>query len=166
LGVTESAFIGSWTSCERPASEGALSTRLPPTQGRAVEDFAVLPTENAPIAEVGEYLAGFLADISSARDVATPEEENRLARQLFNGVLIENRTAVEVTPRPDLLPFFVSVSDLNTYGRKRRGLLSQQTPSAWLHSCSRPALQTRRNAERGICFAEATCHEAFSRAVI
>ena len=84
------------------------------------EELAVLPTENAPTAEVGEYLARFLADISTAWEVATPEEKNRLARQLFNRVLIENRTAVEVTPRPDLLPFFATVSNVIWEGRKRR----------------------------------------------
>jgi hypothetical protein len=45
------------------------------------------------------------ADVSLAWQIATPEERNKLARQLFNKVQIENRTAVEVTPRPDLLPF-------------------------------------------------------------
>lgn len=54
--------------------------------------------------------------------MTTPEERNRLARQLFNAVRIENRTAVEVTPRPDLLPFFAKLASSSvTQGRKRRG---------------------------------------------
>ncbi len=66
----------------------------------------------------------YLADIALAWQVATPEERNRLARQLFNRVVIDNRTAVAVTPRPDLLPFFAAMtgdpSSLMTHGRKRR----------------------------------------------
>jgi hypothetical protein len=53
------------------------------------------------------------------------EASCRIARHMLNKVTVENRTAVEVTPRPDLLPFFVSVSDPNAYGRKRRGTVSR-----------------------------------------
>lgn len=89
------------------------------------EELTVLPEGTAPTKELGEYLAQYLADISSAWEVATPEEKNRLARQLFSSVLIENRTAVEVTPRPDLLPFFATVSNVIWEGRKRRGMATR-----------------------------------------
>ena len=52
----------------------------------------------------------FLADVASAWTVATPEERNKLARQLFVSVVIRNRTAVAVVPRPDLRPFFVTIT--------------------------------------------------------
>lgn len=89
------------------------------------EELALLPVESKPTKELGDRLAEYLADISSAWEVATPEEKNRIARQLFNRVVIENRTAVEVTPRPDLLPFFATVSNVIWEGRKRRGMATR-----------------------------------------
>ena len=58
---------------------------------------------------MGERLAAYLADVAQAWGAATPEERNRLARQLFAEAVIENRTVVAVKPRPDLLPFFAGV---------------------------------------------------------
>ncbi len=72
--------------------------------------------------------AAFLADLPAAWQAATPEERNKLARELFGEVAVDNRTAVAVAPRPDLVPFFEAVacqpSDDLTYGRKRRGRFS------------------------------------------
>lgn len=84
------------------------------------EELAMLPAAGAPQEEVGVSLARFLADVRAARDVATGEKKNWLARRLFNAVAIENGTVVEATPRPELLPCFVSVSEPNTFWRKRR----------------------------------------------
>ena len=58
---------------------------------------------------MGERLAAFLADVASAWKVATPTERNKLARQLFARVVVRNRTAVAVVPRPDLRPFFFAL---------------------------------------------------------
>jgi hypothetical protein len=68
-----------------------------------------LPEESATSEDAGRRLAKFLADLPSAWAVATPDERNRLARQLFGEAIIENRTVVAVKPRPELLPFFESV---------------------------------------------------------
>ena len=58
---------------------------------------------------VARQLAAFLANILAAREVTTPDELNRLARQLFAETVIDSRTVMTVKPRPELLPFFQSV---------------------------------------------------------
>ena len=75
-------------------------------KAKIAEDLAALPVDGNPESDAGTVLAGFLADIGSAWVMATPDERNRLARQLFGKVVIANRTAVAVVPRPDLRPFF------------------------------------------------------------
>jgi site-specific DNA recombinase len=87
--------------------------------------LAALPeAQGNPDEAVGRRLVGFLADLASAWQVATPLERNRMARQLFVEVIVENRTAVAVVPRPDVRPFFESLScqvpDEMTRWRKRR----------------------------------------------
>jgi site-specific DNA recombinase len=94
------------------------------------EQLAAIPSSTDDLAEAAtERLASYLADLAQAWQVATPEERNKLARQMFNGVQIENRTAVAITPRPDLLPFFATLasetSSVMTHGRKRRGTVPQ-----------------------------------------
>jgi hypothetical protein len=77
---------------------------------KAVSDMlAALPAESNPESDAGEQLAAFLADVASAWRVATPTERNKLARQLFQSVVVSNRTAVAVVPRPDLRPFFFAL---------------------------------------------------------
>jgi DNA invertase Pin-like site-specific DNA recombinase len=77
---------------------------------KAVADaLAALPTEGDPASDAGERLAAFLADVASAWKVSTPTERNKLARQLFASVVVSNRTAVAVVPRPDLRPFFFAL---------------------------------------------------------
>lgn len=73
-------------------------------------ELALLPDDGAADIDVGNRLAGFLGDVASAWTLATPEERNRLARQLFADVIVENRTAVAVTPRPALRPFFETLA--------------------------------------------------------
>lgn len=74
-------------------------------------ELAILPVEGtADAAEAGERLAGFLADVSRAWAIADQAERNRIARQLFNSVVVTNRTAVAIVPRPDLGPFFITVA--------------------------------------------------------
>ena len=50
-------------------------------------------------------LAEFLADVASAWEVATPEQQNKLARTLFEEIWIKDKVVV-VKPRPELDPFF------------------------------------------------------------
>jgi DNA invertase Pin-like site-specific DNA recombinase len=73
------------------------------------DKLAVLPPTGNPNSDAGERLAAFLADVASAWRVATPTERNKLARQLFASVVVSNRTAVAVVPRPDLRPFFFAL---------------------------------------------------------
>ncbi len=76
----------------------------------AVTDkLAALPVESDPESDAGDRLAAFLADVAGAWSVATPTERNKLARQLFASVVVSNRTAVAVVPRPDLRPFFFAL---------------------------------------------------------
>ncbi len=72
-------------------------------------ELAALPKEAEPSAAVAGRLAAYLADLAAAWRDATPEERNRIARQLFAEAVVENRTVVAVKPRPDLLPFFRTV---------------------------------------------------------
>ena len=51
-------------------------------------------------------LAQFLADVSSAWESATPEQQNKLARALFEEIWIKDKEVVFVKPRPELDPFF------------------------------------------------------------
>jgi DNA-binding CsgD family transcriptional regulator len=51
----------------------------------------------------------YLTDVESAWNAATPDESNKLARQLFAEAIVENRTVVAVKPRSDLFPFFLGV---------------------------------------------------------
>jgi hypothetical protein len=110
-------------------------------------ELAALPSSDAPASDIGQRLAAYLAEIALAWQIATPEERNKLARQMFNSVTIENRTAVEITPRPDLLPFFAVLaaesSNVMTYGRKRRGSL---TRDRCCYPALRPLLVSRATA--------------------
>jgi site-specific DNA recombinase len=74
------------------------------------EQLAALPMDREPDDATAERLAGFLADVASAWTVATPEERNRLARQLLSGAVVENKTVVAVVPRPEMAPFFQVVA--------------------------------------------------------
>ncbi len=51
-------------------------------------------------------LAEFLADVASAWEAATPEQQNKLARTLFEEIWIKDKEVVFVKPRPELDPFF------------------------------------------------------------
>ena len=87
--------------------EGDLDRAAYQAERTAVADkLTVLPAEGDPDSDVGRRLADFLADVGGAWRVATPAERNRLARQLFGSVVVSNRTAVAVVPRPDLRVFF------------------------------------------------------------
>ena len=65
--------------------------------------------------------------------VAAAAERDKIARQLFGTVVVTNRTAVAVVPRPDVRPFVETlecqVPDEMTRWRKRRGSVSRVHPS-------------------------------------
>ena len=94
------------------------------------ESLAAIPVDDGPSTEaVGQRLAQMLADLAQAWTLATPVERNAIAREMFSDVLIENRTAVAVKPRPELAPFFESLacqpdSEI-TSERKRRGSVAR-----------------------------------------
>jgi site-specific DNA recombinase len=94
-------------------------------RSEVAEALAAIPSDDLPTSEaVGRRLAALLADLSMAWTVATPEERNKIARELFADVVVENRTAVAVKPRPELAPFFemlaCQVPEDVTLKRKRR----------------------------------------------
>nr|MDQ3640056.1 hypothetical protein [Actinomycetota bacterium] len=104
------------------------------------DQLAAMPADSQnQSTAVTERLAAYLSDVAGAWKAATPVERNKLARELFNGVVIENRTAVAVMPRPDLRAFFetlaVAPSSVVTYGRKRRGSVSSPR---YAHRCTEP----------------------------
>jgi site-specific DNA recombinase len=89
------------------------------------EALAAIPADDLPsTAAVGKRLASLLFDLSIAWSVATQVERNKIARELFADVVIDNRTAVAVKPRPELAPFFeplaCQLDDSITQKRKRR----------------------------------------------
>lgn len=92
-----------------------------------------LPASTAPDAATGKRLAAFLADVAIAWQMATPTERNTIARAVFADVLIDNRTAVAILPRPELRPFFdaefCQLSEEMTLRRKRRGTVSLSHPA-------------------------------------
>ena len=53
-----------------------------------------------------ERLAHFLANVADAWKEATQEQQNKLARTLFEQIWIEDNKVVSVKPRPELEPFF------------------------------------------------------------
>jgi hypothetical protein len=104
-------------------------------------------------------MARYLADLGLLWDDATPVERNKLALELFNKVVVANRTVVEPLPRPDLFPFFSapaqSLSTVSWNGRKRRGsvqrLLSTSTAdTAFASPTSGPALPPNLGGHHGV----------------
>ncbi len=83
-------------------------------------DLVGLPSDEA----VARRLAQLPADLSQAWTLVTPTERNTIARELFADVVIANRMAVAVKPRPELVPFFETLAvapDASiTSERKRR----------------------------------------------
>lgn len=91
-------------------------------RGELLAESAALPVAAAPSEDVAQRLAAFLVDLPSAWAVATLEERNILARQLFVEAVVENRTVVTVKPRPELRPFFVNLFIGGSDGIRTRDL--------------------------------------------
>ncbi len=90
--------------------EGEIGKTEYQTRKAALDnELAALPAESDPDNDAGKQLMGFLANVRNAWNVATAEERNKIARQLFAEAIVENSTVVASPPRPDLLPFFQGV---------------------------------------------------------
>ena len=62
-----------------------------------------------------EKLAQFLANVAEAWDEANQEQRNKLAKTLFDQIVVENNKVVAVKPRPELEPFFKLNLDCHKY---------------------------------------------------
>lgn len=100
-------------------------------RGDVAAQLADLPAADLPLDDaVARRLGQLLADLSAAWTLATPIERNAIAREMFTDVVVENRTAVAVKPRPELAPFFASIASQQdasiTLKRKRRDSYPRQ----------------------------------------
>lgn len=76
---------------------------------RVRRDLAALAGLAATAADERERLRGLadlIADVAKGWELATQEQRNRLARLLFEEVVIDNEKVVAVKPRPELAGFF------------------------------------------------------------
>ena len=85
------------------------------------------PDDQMTPKRVSKRLSAMLANMAETWTVATTEERNAIARELFFDVVIQNRTVKAVKPRPEILPYFEAVTGVFedsdeeiTQGRKRR----------------------------------------------
>lgn len=86
--------------------DGAIERQAYDAQREAVQQqLASLPADTDPTEDTGRILSNYLADIGTAWSAATAEERNQIARHLFTDVLVINKTAVAVMPRPEFRPF-------------------------------------------------------------
>jgi hypothetical protein len=69
-------------------------------------------------------LAGLLADVAAGWNAATPEQRNRLARLLFEEIVIDDNRIVAVKPRPELAGFFLL--DCQTANKGARHVAREQ----------------------------------------
>lgn len=98
-------MFGDWTI----SVVGVIVNSINPAwymSARVADGVAALPSQGGSDGATERRLAGFLTDVSGAWALALPEDRNRIARELFDKVQIEERVAVVVRPRPELLPFF------------------------------------------------------------
>ena len=108
--------------------EGQIGRRDYDAQRESIlAHLANLPVSTDPTENAGRILADYLANIGSAWTAATADERNQIARQLFADVLVVNKTAVAVMPRPEYRPFLELASadvqvceDLSTVMSLRR----------------------------------------------
>jgi site-specific DNA recombinase len=107
--------------------------------------LASLPADTDPTDDAGRILADYLANVGRAWADAAGDERNQIARQLFADVMVVNKTAVAVMPRPEFRPFLElaradaqvseALSTVMSLRRKRRGTGPHLPPIG----CGRPA---------------------------
>lgn len=115
-------------------------------KGEIERHLAALPEETTDDEEASRRLAARLAELSRTWGVATPEERNRIARSLFAEVVIENKTAVAVVPRPEMRPFFAA-SAVNGVSAEATGIGLAAAFFCPVHSLSR---RRHRAGERAL----------------
>ena len=71
-----------------------------------VDELARLAPEELPAPSTLSKMEEFLTNLSTAWVQANPDQRNRLARQLFDAVWVQDEKVVRVRPRPELRPFF------------------------------------------------------------
>lgn len=88
---------------------GERSATAAPVQHAAVieRDLALLDMRAQGQASHLDGLAELLANVSTAWGAALPEQRNRLARLLFEEVVINDEQVAAVKPRPELAGFFL-----------------------------------------------------------
>lgn len=74
---------------------------------RLKRDLAVLHVRQAGQSTRLDGLARLLANVAAGWEAARPEQRNRLARLLFDGVIINGIRVEAVKPRPELAGFFL-----------------------------------------------------------
>ena len=74
---------------------------------RLKRDLALLDMRAQGQASHLDGLAELLANVSTAWGAALPEQRNRLARLLFEEVVINDEQVAAVKPRPELAGFFL-----------------------------------------------------------
>jgi len=70
-------------------------------------DLALLDAHDAGRTIRLQGLAELLADVSRAWQIAEPTQRNRLAKLLFEEVILQSERDAAVKPRPELAGFFV-----------------------------------------------------------
>ena len=70
-------------------------------------DLAVLDAQDSGRTIRLQGLAGLLSDVSRAWQIAEPTQRNRLAKLLFEEVIVHSERGAAVKPRPELAGFFV-----------------------------------------------------------
>ncbi|MDP9375263.1 MAG: recombinase family protein [Chloroflexota bacterium] len=75
-------------------------------RGRVQRDLATLRVQQADEDDQLDKLAELLGDVVQGWTLATQEQRNRLARLVFEEVVIENERVTAVKPRPELAGFF------------------------------------------------------------
>ncbi len=111
----------------------------------------------------GDQLATFaelIGNVARVWEEATPEQRNRLARLIFEEVVIDDERVMAVKPRPELAAFFTLDSQrrgLSTYacrggsdGARTRGpCLDRAVNRLAMRGCHRWLTATRRGHQRG-----------------
>jgi site-specific DNA recombinase len=147
--------------------EGIVDRAAYDAQREAIRgELAALPADADPTDDAGRVLAEYLCNVGLAWAEATGDERNQIARQLFADVLVVNKTAVAVMPRPEFRPFLElagasaevreDLSTVMSLRRKRRGSLARMRypmrgwSSPRLPTCAGPVVPVGRRPYRPV----------------
>ena len=97
--------------------------------------------------EILEQLQRYLLDAGAAWDDAEPAQRNRLARALFEVILVRDRHIAAVRPRPEFQPYFVLAEETTEPSHQSdETALSQEGSGGGLEGIRTPDLQRDRLA--------------------